>query len=81
MRFREELYAPDDALLPIGGYYTTNSRVSLISPCEWRVGLTLMATRGGLIDVGITHANVIMFAFPALPVQVTSTVCIGCKNL
>jgi len=26
MRFREELYAPDVALLPVGGYYTMNSK-------------------------------------------------------
>lgn len=46
---------------------------------EWRVGRTLMATRGGWIEVGITHAKVIMFAFPDLLRQVTSTVCIGCR--
>jgi hypothetical protein len=36
-----------------------------------------MATSGGFIDVGIAHAKVMMLGFPVLPMQETSTVCIG----
>jgi hypothetical protein len=37
----------------------------------------LMATSGGLIDVGIAQAKVMMLGFPVFPTQETRTVCIG----
>lgn len=57
--------------------FTMNSPDSSISVCEWRVGARLIAKRGGLRDVGIAHARVVMFGFPAFPIHETSTVCIG----
>lgn len=65
----------------IVGMLTTNSFVSSIRLCECLRGEMLIATNGGLIDVGITHAKVIMFGFPFLPMQETRTVCIGCSSL
>lgn len=37
----------------------------------------LTATSGGLIEVGIAHARVMMLGFPVLPLHDRSTVCIG----
>ena len=37
----------------------------------------LTATRGGLIEVGIAHAQVVILGLPAFPAQETRTVCIG----
>jgi hypothetical protein len=36
-----------------------------------------MATSGGLIDVGMAHARVVMLGLFAFPMQETKTVCIG----
>jgi len=41
------------------------------------LGATLIATSGGVIDVGIAQAKVIMFGFPALLTHETRTVCMG----
>ena len=59
------------------GMFTMNSPDSSIKVWEWRVGARLMAKSGGLIEVGIAHARVVMFGLPAFPTHETSTVCIG----
>jgi hypothetical protein len=39
-----------------------------------------MATMGGLIEVGMVQAKVMMFDLPFLSAQLTKTVCLGCNN-
>lgn len=63
--------------ISIVGMLMTNSLVSSMRACECLLGLTLMATNGGFIEVGIAHARVMMLGLPVLPMHVTSTVCIG----
>jgi hypothetical protein len=36
-----------------------------------------MAKSGGLMEVGIAHARVVMLGLPAFPLHETKTVCIG----
>ena len=67
--------------MSIVGMLITNSFVSSISLCEYLSGLMLMATSGGLIEVGIAHARVMMFGFPVLPVHETRMVCIGWRSI
>ena len=66
---------------PSVGMFTMNSPDSSIRLWEWRVGARLMATSGGLMEVGIAHARVVMLGLFAFPMQETRTVCIGCKSL
>jgi hypothetical protein len=40
-----------------------------------------MASSGGLPEVGIAQATVVMFGLPAFPTAETSTVCMGCSSL
>jgi hypothetical protein len=54
-----------------------NSPDSSIKVWLWRVGARLIAKSGGLIDVGMAHATVVMFGLLAFPIQEISTVCIG----
>jgi hypothetical protein len=59
---------------------STNSPVSSISRWEQRFGAMLMTTMGGLIEVGMVQAKVIMFDLPVLSAQLTKTVCLGCNS-
>lgn len=57
--------------------FTMNSPDSSIRVWEWRVGARLMAKSGGLIEVGIAQATVVMFGLFAFPMHETRTVCMG----
>ena len=57
--------------------FTMNSPDSSIKVWLWRVGARLMAKSGGLIEVGIAHAAVVMFGLFAFPMHEIRTVCIG----
>jgi hypothetical protein len=61
-------------------YDHTDHLGDALSVCR-RTSAMLMATRGGLIEVGMAHASVMMFGFPFFPIQETSTVCIGWRSL
>ena len=56
---------------------TINSPDSSIRVWLWRVGARLMSRSGGLIEVGMAHATVVMFGLLAFPIHETSTVCMG----
>ena len=58
-----------------------NSPDSSINVWEWHPGARLMASSGGLPEVGIAQATVVMFGLPAFPTQETRTVCMGCRSL
>ena len=60
---------------------TTNSPVSSISLCEYLWGPTLIATIGGLKEVGMVQARVMALALPSLSQHVTITTCLGCRSL
>ena len=45
------------------------------------MGARLIAKSGGLIEVGITQATVVMFGLAAFPTHETSAVCIGWRSL
>lgn len=57
--------------------FTMNSPDSSIKVWLWRVGAKLMAKRGGLIEVGMAHATVVMLGLLAFPTHEINTVCIG----
>ena len=59
------------------GMLITNSSVSWMRVCECLFGAMLIATRGGVMEVGIAQARVMMFGFPVLLTQETRTVCMG----
>ena len=59
------------------GMFTINSPDSSIRVWLWRVGARLMARSGGLIEVGMAHATVVMFGLLVFPIHEISTVCIG----
>ena len=59
------------------GMLIMNSPDSSISLCECLWGETLMATKGGEVEVGIIHAMAIMFGLLPVPTHETSTVCMG----
>ena len=57
--------------------FTMNSPDSSIRVWLCRVGARLMAKSGGLIEVGMAHATVVMFGLLAFPIHEINTVCIG----
>ena len=57
--------------------FTMNSPDSSIRVWEWRVGARLTAKSGGLPEVGIAHAAVVMFGLPDFPTHEIRTVCMG----
>jgi hypothetical protein len=59
------------------GMFTMNSPDSSMRVWLWRPGAMLIARSGGLFDVGIAHARVVMLGLAAFPRQETSTVCMG----
>jgi hypothetical protein len=63
------------------GMFMMNSFVSSMRVWEWRGGARLIATSGGLPEVGIAQARVVMFGLPVFPVQEIRTVCIGWRSL
>src|SRR5665647_317785 len=60
---------------------TINSPDSSIRVWLWRVGARLMASSGGLIEVGMAQATVVIFGLLAFPTHEISTVCMGWRSL
>lgn len=59
------------------GMLTVNSPVCSMMVWVCRVGAMLMARSGGLFEVGMVHARVVMFGLFVFGWQVISVVCMG----
>jgi hypothetical protein len=55
----------------------TNSLLFFISEWEYRFGAIAIPYNGGLLEIGVCQARVMMFGFPVSSLQVTKTVCMG----
>lgn len=62
------------------GMLTMNSPVCSMRVWVWRVGAMLMARSGGLFEVGMVHAMVVMLGLFVFPWQVMSVVCMGWRS-
>jgi hypothetical protein len=55
----------------------TNSLLFSISAWEYRFGAIEIPYKGGLREMGVCQARVMMFVFPVSSLQVTKMVCMG----
>ncbi len=67
--------------MSIVGILTTNSFGPAISSCEYLFGAMPKRSRGGLRDMGVVQAKVMMFVVPFREsMQVTNTTSFGCNS-